>query len=503
MPKLHSSLMMGAGCPPLNEIPTVATWHGLIAQAMRHMANEKRKFNRPHLWADLGDRPPVMRPSQTHVSRFLGVEKKAIPVEEARLPPSRVAGDLTTTQLVTDALARYHTGILSAGPPNDEVSKSIHGLLLSDIYAITGKCMKVITRNPSLRTDNDCACFPLYRSLHWEAAVQFGRVFTIEPDQIDSYLRRQNITMSDHGASVDNYVGGIKYNGVSRLVYLSDENALAVRLEIEGGKFLISDGDGAMINFDCSGPTYRDISKEFKLDRRGRPQVKPDRYGNWRRVRQNTRTHNPARRGTEWNEGLGVAGFAMATNRDIFAKKHQNYDMAEGSFYHSSYLNGREVISTGCITVVAGELKYINNWSGHYQPKPRQIYLVLRAFQTLGVDLTNVMVECQRKGRSTIRLLAPEFMSRIDKGGTFDEQNDRYYATAENIKQVLTAYEERAGNWWSRPSAGSLRAMNELKAISDPESLVKQTSLLLRSGRLGKTLRSRLEKVMQGTPWQR
>lgn len=503
MPRLHSNLMMGAGCPLLNEIPTVATWHGLITQAMRHMANEKRKFNRPHLWADLGDRPPVMSSNRTHVSRFLDAENKAIPVEEARLPPSRVAGDLTTTQLITDALERYHTGILSAGPPNDKVSKSIHGLLLADIYAITGKCMKAITRNPPLRTDNDCACFPLYRSLHWEAAVQFGRVFTIEPDQIDSYLRRQNITMSDHGARVDNYVGGIIHNGVSRLVYLSDEKALAVRLEIEGGKFLISDGSGNMINFDCSGPTYRDISIEPVRDRYGRTRLGQDRNGIWGPMTQNTRTHNPARRGTEQNSNLGVAGFAMATNRDIFAMKHKNYDMANGSIYHSSYLNGREVISTGCITVVAGELKYINNWSGHYQPKPRQIYLVLRAFQTLGVDLTNVMVECQRKGRSTIRLLAPEFMSRIDKGGTFDEQNDRYYATAENIKQVLTDYEEKTRKWWSRPSPGSISAMNELQAISDPESLVKQTSLLLRSGRLGKSLRGRLAEVMQGTPWQR
>ena len=503
MPRLHSNLMMGAGCPPLNEIPTVASWHGLIAQAMRHMADEKRKFNRPHLWADLGDRSPVMRSNRTHVSRFLDAGNKAIPVEEARLPPSRVAGDLTTTQLITDALERYHTGILSAGPPNDKVSKSIHGLLLADIYAITGKCMKAITRNPPLRTDNDCACFPLYRSLHWEAAVQFGRVFTIEPDQIDSYLRRQNITMSDHGARVDNYVGGIIHNGVSRLVYLSDEKALAVRLEIEGGKFLISDGSGNMINFDCSGPTYRDISIEPVRDRYGRTRLGQDRNGIWGPMTQNTRTHNPARRGTEQNSNLGVAGFAMATNRDIFAMKHSNYDMAKGSIYHSSYLNGREVISTGCITVVAGELKYINNWSGHYQPKPRQIYLVLRAFQTLGVDLTNVMVECQRKGRSTIRLLAPEFMSRIDKGGTFDEQNDRYYATAENIKQVLTDYEEKTRKWWSRPSPGSISAMNKLKAISDPESLVKQTSLLLQSGSLGKSLRGNLAKVMKGTPWQR
>jgi len=484
--------MMGAGCPPLNQIPTVATWHGLIVQVMRHMANEKRKFNRPHLWTDLGHRPSIMSTNRTQVSRFLDVENNAIPVEEARLPPSRVAGDLTNTRLITDALERYHAGILSAGPPTDELSKSIHGLLLSDIYAITGKCIKVISGNPSLRTDNDCACFPLYRSLHWEAAVEFGRVFTIEPDQIDSYLRRQNITMSDHGAKVDSNVGGMKHNGVSRLVYLSDEEALAVRLEIEGGKFLISNGNGAMINFDCSGATYRDISKETVRDRYGR------------RHRQNTRTHNPARRGTEQNSNLGVAGFAMATNRDIFAMKHRNYDMAKGSIYHSSYLNGREVISTGCITVVAGELKYINNWSGHYQPKPRQIYLVLRAFQTLGVDLTNVMVECQRpRPQRTIRLLAPQFMSRIDTGGTFNEQNDRYYATAENIKQVLTDYEEKTRKWWSRPSPGSISAMNKLKAISDPESLVKQTSLLLRSGSLGKSLRGRLAEVMEGSPLQR
>jgi hypothetical protein len=301
--------------------------------------------------------------------------------------------------------------------------------------------------------------------------------------------------MSDHGAKVDNNVGGMKHGGVSRLVYLSDEEALAVRLEIEGGKFLISNGNVSMINFDCSGEPYKDISKETVTVR--------DRYGRRFRKRQFTRTNNPARRGNEHNEGLGVAGFAMATNRDIFAMKHKNYNMAKGSIYHSSYLNGREVISTGCLTVVAGELKYINNWSGHYQPKPRQIYLVLRAFQTLGVDLTNVMVECQRKGRSTIRLLAPEFMSRIDKGGTFDEQNDRYYATAENIKQVLTDYEEKTRKWWSRPSPGSISAMNKLKAISDPESLVKQTSLLLQSGSLGKSLRGNLAKVMKGTPWQR
>lgn len=499
--------MMGAGCPPLNEIPTVASWHGLIAQAMRHMANEKRKFNRPHLWSDLGHRPSIMSTNRTPVSRFLDVQNNAMPAAEALRagmrapPPSRMAGDLTTTRLITEALERYHTGILSAGPPNNQLSKSIRGLLLCDIYAITGKCVKVITRNPSLRTDNDCALFPLYRSLHWEAAVEFGKVFTIEPDQIDSYLRRQNISMSGHGARVDKNVGGMKHGGVSRLVYLSDEEALAVRLEIEGGKFLISNGNGAMINFDCSGEPYKDISKETATVR--------DRYGRPRNIQQFTPTNNPARRGNEHNEGLGVAGFAMATNRDIFAMKHKNYNMAKGSIYHSSYLNGREVISTGCITVVAGELKYINNWSGHYQPKPRQIYLVLRAFQTLGVDLTNVMVECQMPtGQPKIRELAPDFMDNINTKRTFDGRNDRslkklrlYIATAESIKQVLAEYEEKANKWWSRPSTASLNAMNQLKAISDPKSLVKETSKLLLRGNLGKSLRGRLAEVMAASPF--
>ena len=499
-------LMMGVGLglPPLTDIPTVAAWQGFVVQAMRHMTNEKRRIAsgassyRSHHLAFRGN-----------MMRSLGVRSTGPGdrgdgsfVDDSRDATSRVAGDLTSSQLVSDALGRYHTGILNAGSPRNSLSKSIHGLLLTDIYAITGKCMNVITRNSSLRTDYDCAIFPLYRSLHWATADAFGKVFNIDADQIDNYLRQQNIMMTEHGAKVDHTVGSGRYRhgGVSRLVYLSDEEALAVRLEIEGGKFFIRDGSGDLVPFDCSGPEYQDVSMEYRRGPGGH--IQRDMFG--QKQKQPTRTNNPARRGNETNADRGVAGFAMGTNREIYAMKHSNYNIAQGSIYHSSYLNGREVLSTGCITVVDGKLEYINNWSGHYKPSAQQILLVLRAFQTFGVDLTHVAVECQTPS-GMANLLAPEFIRYLTEeedqfgGGHVGRFNE----TAEKIRQALRDYEKKTGKWWSKPSQASIDGMNQLKAIRDPESLVKATYTLLRRKSLGKSLSGKLEKAMQGSTWKR
>ena len=100
----------------------------------------------------------------------------------------------------------------------------------------------------------------------------------------------------------------------------------------------------------------------------------------------------------------------MGLNRNIYARKHSNYDAAKGSFYHSCYLEGREVLCTGCITVVDGELKYINNWSGHYQPSRQQLSLAIQALRARGVDITNVRVEYQQTNGSQVNQLAPAFL---------------------------------------------------------------------------------------------
>ena len=377
---------------------------------------------------------------------------------------SRDAGDLTKLTVVEAAINRYHVGAGHVGEPNNQLAQSILGSLLVDIYTVTGQFMRSITRNEQLRTDLDCALFPLYRSLHFAAADAFGRVFGINGEEIDVYLRNQLIFMSTHGVGVDTYVGKKMFTDASgqktsRLAYISDEEALAFQLQVEDGKLMILNGPGQLDPFDCSGPAYQDIT----------PGVA---------------TGNPARRGDEKNWAKGVAGFAMGLNRNIYARIHSNYAAAKGSFYHSCYLEGREVLCTGCITVVDGQLTYINNWSGHYQPSPQQLSLAVQGLRAQGVNIDNVLVE-YADGRASGRQLAPKFL-RDERGDGMDfavESKGRFMATARKIREALAAYEKRSKRWYASPSQQSLGIMKRLMKISDDEQLVREVRFLLGEGR--------------------
>ncbi len=436
----HRSLIMEPnGIPPYTTIPPLAGWKGDVVKAMNRLAQMRQNRD---------------------ASLLRGVA--AIP----QPPQGRVAGDLTNPVVVDAAIERYHVGARQAGAPDNQLSQSIHGSLLVDIYTVTGQFMRSITRNTQLRTDRDCALFPLYRSLHFAAADVFGNVFGINGDEIDVYLRNQLIFMSTHGVGVDTTVGAIKHNDAnglktSRLAYLSDEEALAFQLHVEGGRLMITDGHGQLEPFDCSGPEYQDISKTKK--------------GGF------TKTANPARRGKEQNGGLGVAGFSMGLNRNIYARKHSNYDAAKGSFYHSCYLEGREVLCTGCITVVNGELTYINNWSGHYQPSRQQLSLAVQALRARGVDITNVVVEYQQTDGTYERQLAPAFLQSDGvRGADFDGfSKGRFVATARKVREALAAYEKRSQKWWASPSEKSKGILKHLKGIGDDETLVRETRFLL------------------------
>ena len=438
----HRSLIMEPnGLPPYTTIPSLAGWKGDIVKAINRLTNLQRTHD-----AAL---PRGVAPSNLRLSG-----------------QGRVAGDLTNPFVVDAAIERYHAGARQAGAPDNQLSQSILGSLLVDIYTVTGQFTRSITRNTNLRTDRDCALFPLYRSLHFAAADVFGSVFGINGDEIDVYLRNQLIFMSTHGVGVDTYVGKMKHNDAngqkaSRLAYLGDEEALACQLHVEGGRLMITNGQGQLEPFDCSGPEYKDISKTKKGDF--------------------TKTANPARRGKEQNGGLGVAGFSMGLNRNIYARKHSNYDAAKGSFYHSCYLEGREVLCTGCITVVDGELKYINNWSGHYQPSRQQLSLAIQALRARGVDITNVRVEYQQTNGSQVSQLAPAFLESDGvHGADFDGfSKGRFVGTARKVREALTAYETRSKKWWASPSDKSKAILGHLKGIGDDETLVRETRFLL------------------------
>ena len=445
MPKnneFHHGLMKTAGIPDYKSIPTLAAWYGDINGTINTIKNRLNRFQ------------------QGLASSHPG----AAPIPLASY--SRDAGDLTNSTVVDAAINRYHVGAKSVGEPNNQVAQSILGSLLVDIYTVTGQFMRSITRNELLRTDLDCALFPLYRSLHFAAADAFGRVFGINGEEIDVYLRNQLIFMSTHGVGVDTTVGKSKHKDASgqmtsRLAYISDEEALAFQLHVEEGKLMISDGLGQLKLFDCSGPEYQDIT----------------------RVKKNfTKTANPARRGDEANADYGVAGFAMGLNRNIYARIHSNYNAAKGSFYHSCYLEGRELLCTGCITVLNGELIYINNWSGHYAPSPQQLLLAVQALRARGVNLSRTRVEYQQADGDSVYAWAERFLDKFgSKGGDFDGfSKGRFVATAGKVRKALNDYEERSSKWWSTPSQKSKSILTHLKRIRDDETLVREVRFLLR-----------------------
>lgn len=467
----HRTLMMEpTGIPPYQVIPTLASWKGDIVKAMNRLQKARQDRlkaiaqSAPQVPDQSSDAAAMQRQRMRLLAAGLQQQEQAQPQQQQ----GRIAGDLTNSNVVDAALERYHAGVLNAGPPDNQLSRSILGSLLVDIYTVTGQFMRTISRNPQVRTDRDCSLFPLYRALHFAAADVFGQVFGINGDQIDVYLRQQLIFMSTHGAGVDTNVGKIKHldaNGkrTSRLAYLSGDEALAYQLHIDGGRLMITNGQGALEPFDCSGPEYKDISRTKNRDF--------------------TKTANPARRGNEKNGGLGVAGFAMGLNRSIYARKHSNYDAAKGSFYHSCYLEGRELLCTGCITVVDGELRYINNWSGHYQPSRQQLSLAVQALQAQGVDISNVTVEYQQTDGTYETKLGPAFLESDGvKGADFKGfSKGRFVATARKIREALEAYEKRRSDrfYFTWRSTNSKNALKSLKEIRDDETLVREVRFLL------------------------
>lgn len=375
--RIHMKLMMARNpvLPPVSVVPSRAQWDTAVrfvtapqfiasaagAGSQRQAAGDEAvRSSRGDAFGRLKN---VFRSSEG-----LGKQSGA-----AATVPGNPLPTLTDPKLVGDALDRYHAAVI-ANPGTDEVSKAIRAGLLIDIYGLTGIFIKRVMRSPQTRSLGDCALVSSYRELNWAVAEAFGRM-TVSDDemQFDKYkyysdaierkLKKQMITMTKHGATVDANVGSR-----GQLTYLNDRRAMALAVTVVAGKLMIHD--------DAGNP-------------------KPLDTANMTRANGNE-CHSGRERNLPGGGNAGVAGFALTLNRTLFVHGGHQVCGREGnfySFYHSSYTGGEDVICTGCLTAVNGELTYINNDSGHYRPKPEQIVLVLDALKAQGVDLKDVRVE--------------------------------------------------------------------------------------------------------------
>ena len=365
----------------------------------------------------------------------------------------RMRGHHNDVKIMRDALARYHA---AAGPRSKSADKEILGCLIVDIYTASAQFMRRVSRGYA-RTDEACILFQLYRNLNIAAEKAFAKVF--EDQQIELYIQQQNIALTHHGSHLDE----ILFKDTQRNIkYFKDARALGFRLEISGGKIYQRDmrRPGKFKLMDTTSPEYRDAN------------INPC-YSDEPHVRDDSSKD-------------GVTGYAMLSNRQIYATMH-SADPTAGSVFHSAYSAGNEILCSGTLGIKQGVLTYIDNSSGHYKPTAEQLSLCIQSLRTSGVDISNLTVFSFAKiwAENVSFVNAVQFIERYTKGTFAVNAQGRYRATAVRIRDAVHKYEKRQTGVFSsyrHPSLQTRAAIQRLKFIiqtRNDEALVRTVEVLI------------------------
>ena len=97
------------------------------------------------------------------------------------------------------------------------------------------------------------------------------------------------------------------------------------------------------------------------------------------------------------------------------------------------------------MTIVDGELTYIDNSSGHYAPSIQQLKLAVEALVALGINADRVTVGCiNLKTVQIVTAPAARFLKEWELYLGNNNSERRYHATARRIREALAKYEKRA-----------------------------------------------------------
>lgn len=360
---------------------------------------------------------------------------------------------LANSDLISASIRRYHDGFLNHPNKADAFDKAVQTNLLSDLYFLTGKAMRTISRDKEVRSFGDCLIFPIIRSLHWAAAEEIGSRYQVdsEMNHVSDHaeIHLQNVLrtgLGQHGFNLDNEREDIEPN----LIYLHDDNQTeALRLRIEGGLLKV---------FDAASNSLVPLHTE-----------------NWRRTKKKDLKDNTAHsqgihdqdkitlfdgRKMKTQGKFGVAGFAMSIRREIYVRKHHVMTgpagMGRGIFYHSSYLAGNDILCSGCLMVKHGELLWADNMSGHYQPSLAKLLVLLQTLRAQGVEISDKAIVYDR--REEQYYLAKEL---LDNPGLNQAIHDVVLPIhkAAKVKDALVAYKATQSGWFRSVSDESRLAL--------------------------------------------
>ncbi len=456
------------------KMPRTDEWENLVKTALTGLSRFLASQKKPHyLESDLGHSTTKSSSSSTQGSKSLDdfdLHKFASKSFEISHLESKMTGPhLTDPDLLGAAIERYNAASLTH-TSKDKLDTGIMGSLLVDIYSLTGAFMRRVLRDDQ-RSDRDCQFFAIYRGVHFAAAAELGRIYEVPGDQIDSFLQRQMIELTEHGKRVDAFAEGSK-----SLVYLTDAEALAYLLHIEGGKLYYRDTvkktltafDTTKAEWTKDGGNSCHLGYELNYDSK------------------------------KGEKPRGVSGFCMTLNRNLYAFRHSLKAQPKGAFYHSSYTGGSDVICTGCLTAVNGVLTYLNNFSGHYRPTPTQLQLVVDHLRAFGVSLAKVKVQLLNPSdiATSPVMAATDFLNKKDfreaqfefdvKGRvtpplTKERSKEKHqeHLRAEAVRKAIANYIERSGKWYARASEKSKEAAQRLSGVVNEEDLLHEVRFCL------------------------
>ncbi|MCA9151712.1 MAG: hypothetical protein KDA92_20550, partial [Planctomycetales bacterium] len=92
------------------------------------------------------------------------------------------------------------------------------------------------------------------------------------------------------------------------------------------------------------------------------------------------------------------SGYVLGRNGQFYCHEHRVGSGSDGGFFHSGYFAGEPIICAGEIHVVNGEIREINNNSGHYRPSTTSLYTAVRLLEARGVNLNHVRVQSWEAG---------------------------------------------------------------------------------------------------------
>jgi|GEM_PF-6305294 hypothetical protein len=87
----------------------------------------------------------------------------------------------------------------------------------------------------------------------------------------------------------------------------------------------------------------------------------------------------------------GSALYVMSSRGDIYSGSDEVYWR-----HHSSFLAGADVAAAGMIKVTNGQIEWVSNSSGHYEPEPKFLNNILDLLEKNNVDLSKITVKEDR-----------------------------------------------------------------------------------------------------------